>query len=232
VEAVVYRVHALTPPDPAPRAPTRHPRSSSQTRDRLARAALDLFTTRGYHETTTPLIAARAGVAEGTIYRHFPSKEDLLNEIFRAGVRAFLEPVKNADPLRPCRDRLDGIATRWTAVAVANPALVRLVFDQTLTRFLDERSRTALRDLRGQIEQIVASGKSSGHVRRGGADLWTDVWLRLLLLALERVASGQGQPEDAAATLIRRAAWDAIRAEVRTDPNGATIHDPAPGELP
>ncbi|MDH4043897.1 MAG: TetR/AcrR family transcriptional regulator [Gemmatimonadota bacterium] len=225
-------MHALTPPDLPPRAPTRHPRSSSQTRDRLARAALDLFTTRGYHETTTPLIAARAGVAEGTIYRHFPSKEDLLNEVFRAGVRAFLEPVKASDPIQPCRERLDGIATRWTAIAAANPALVRLVFDQTLTRLLDERSRAALRDLRGQIEQAMAGGKAAGHVRRGGADLWTEVWLRLILLTLERVAGGQWQPGDAATTQVRRAAWDAIRVEVQTDTDGATIHDPASGELP
>lgn len=225
-------MHALTPPDPLPRSPTRPPRSSSQTRDRLARAALDLFTTRGYHETTTPLIAARAGVAEGTIYRHFPSKEDLLNEVFRAAVRAFLEPVKAADPTQPCRERLDGIALRWGVIAAANPALVRLVFDQTFTRFLDERSRAALRDLRGQIEQTVASGKAAGDVRRGSADLWTEAWLRLILVALERVASGQWQPDDSTTAQIRRAAWDAIRAEVQTDPNAATIHDPAPGELP
>lgn len=228
----VYRVHALTPPDVPPRTPTRQPRSSSQTRDRLARAALDLFTTRGYHETTTPLIAARAGVAEGTIYRHFPSKEDLLNEVFRAGVRAFLDPVKVPDPTQPCRARLDALATRWTAIAAANPALVRLVFDQTLTRLLDERSRAAVRDLRGQIEQAVASGKAAGDVRRGGADLWTEIWLRLILLTLERVASGQWRPGDAATTQVRQAAWDAIRAEVQSDADGATIHDPAPGEQP
>ena len=49
------------------------------TRDRLLEAARELFTTAGYHATTTPILAQRAGVAEGTIYRHFPSKSALLN---------------------------------------------------------------------------------------------------------------------------------------------------------
>lgn len=222
----------MTPPDSPPREAPRKPRSSSQTRDRLVRAALELFTARGYHETTTPLIAQRAAVAEGTIYRHFPSKEDLLNEIFRAGVRAFLEPLKSMDPARPCRERLDAVATRWAAMAAREPALVRLVFDPTFARFLDERSRAAQRELRAQVEQVVAAGKAAGQVRLGGADLWTEIWLRLVLLGLERVAAGQWQPGDAAVAQVRQAAWDAIRLDVPGAPHAATIHDPVSGDLP
>jgi len=222
----------LTPPDSPPREAPRRPRSSSQTRDRLIRAALELFTTRGYHETTTPLIASRAGVAEGTIYRHFPSKEDLLNEIFRGAVRAFLEPVKTLDPARPCRERLDAVAARWAAMAAREPALVKLVFDPMFARFLDERSRAAQRDLRLQIEQVVAAGKAAGHVRLGGADLWAEIWLRLVLLGLERVAAGQWQPGDGAVAQVRQAAWDAIRLAVPAPAPAATLHDPAPGDHP
>jgi len=170
-------------------------------------------------------------VAEGTIYRHFPSKEDLLNEIFRAGVRAFLEPGRGMDLERPCRERLDTLATRWAALAAREPALVRLVFDQTFTRFLDERSRAAQRELRAQIEQIVATGKAAGHVRLGNADLWTEIWLRLVLLALERVAGGQWQAGDPGLAQVRQAAWDAIRLDVPATAPAATIHDPASGEI-
>ena len=53
----------------------RSPRDSKATRERLLRAALDLFTTDGFQGTTTPTLASRAGIAEGTIYRHFASKE-------------------------------------------------------------------------------------------------------------------------------------------------------------
>src|SRR5438309_9763206 len=70
------------------------------TRQRLIRAALELFTTTGYHFTTTPLIARKAGVAEGTIYRHFDSKQHLLNELYRAAGRWAGRQVKEADALK------------------------------------------------------------------------------------------------------------------------------------
>ena len=45
-------------------------RDGEATRQKLLRAALELYTAAGFRDTTTPAIAARAGVAEGTIYRH------------------------------------------------------------------------------------------------------------------------------------------------------------------
>jgi AcrR family transcriptional regulator len=208
----------LTPPpssapDTAPRR-----RRSRETHDRLARAALELFTTKGYHGTTTPLIAARAGVAEGTIYRHFASKDDLLNEVFRAGVRVLRTPVREAAESGDCRTCLDRVATRWAAIAAREPALVRLVFDASLVPLFDERSRTAARELRADVEQLVAAGKAAGEVRAGGADLWTEVWLRLARLVLDRVADGTWRPDDPGPGLVRSAAWDAIRAETAGAP--------------
>lgn len=44
-------------------------------------AALDLFSNRGFHATTTAAIAKKAGVSEGTIYKYFKSKEDLLSAL-------------------------------------------------------------------------------------------------------------------------------------------------------
>ena len=57
--------------------------AGTTTRDRLLEAARELFTTTGYHATTTPILAKKAGVAEGTIYRHFPSKQALLNAAYQ-----------------------------------------------------------------------------------------------------------------------------------------------------
>src|SRR6266540_1794120 len=70
------------------------------TRQRLVRAALELFTAQGYHDTTTPQISKKAGVAEGTIYRHFNGKQHLLNELYRAGARWAAKLVKEADGLK------------------------------------------------------------------------------------------------------------------------------------
>src|SRR5436305_12635573 len=54
------------------------------TRERLLRAARELIEDGGYAAASVAAIADRAGVAAGTLYRHFASKEDLFVELFRA----------------------------------------------------------------------------------------------------------------------------------------------------
>ena len=57
--------------------------SPTDKHDAILAAALALFVERGYHGTAVPAIADRAGVAAGTIYHHFESKEQLVNAVFK-----------------------------------------------------------------------------------------------------------------------------------------------------
>lgn len=52
------------------------------TRDALLQAALKLFTERGFHGTPTALIAKEAGVATGTLFHYFATKEELINQLY------------------------------------------------------------------------------------------------------------------------------------------------------
>ncbi|MGW1029512.1 TetR family transcriptional regulator [Streptomyces sp. NPDC002577] len=54
------------------------PRSGVEARRRLQQAALELYQERGFDQTTTAEIAARAGVNERTFFRHFPDKREVL----------------------------------------------------------------------------------------------------------------------------------------------------------
>jgi AcrR family transcriptional regulator len=54
------------------------PRSGLEARRRLQQAALELYRERGFDQTTTAEIAARAGVNERTYFRHFPDKREVL----------------------------------------------------------------------------------------------------------------------------------------------------------
>jgi AcrR family transcriptional regulator len=66
------------------------PRSGAEARRRLQTAALELYRERGFDQTTTAEIAARAGVNERTFFRHFPDKREVLFG-GEAEVRAALE---------------------------------------------------------------------------------------------------------------------------------------------
>ncbi|WP_109002394.1 TetR family transcriptional regulator [Streptomyces rishiriensis] len=78
------------------------PRSGAEARRRLQQAALELYQERGFDQTTTAEIAARAGVNERTFFRHFPDKREVLFD-GEADLRAALmEAVAEApDGLQP-----------------------------------------------------------------------------------------------------------------------------------
>jgi AcrR family transcriptional regulator len=179
------------------------------TRQRLARAALELFTTKGYHVTTTPLIAKKAGVAEGTIYRHFTSKQHLLNEVFRGAARWAQQAIADETGGTP-PERLTRIARVFVDAAARDPGVTRMLLLTPHGDLLDERSRAADRAMRAALEAIIAEGKALDAVRAGGVEVWSGVWLSIVALAVARVADKAWRPDDATVSTVIDAAWRSI----------------------
>lgn len=186
--------------------------SALTTRDRLIEAARELFTTAGYHATTTPALAKRAGVAEGTIYRHFPSKQALLNAAYRETQYwgAALARDAGTGTGRTVGERLRSLARQWLEVAERDPARIRLLLAWKHPRELDEPSRTAAAELRAALEHLIALGKQEGTVRAGVVELWTSVWLTLATFATEKVATREWSAHHPHAAATLDAAWEAI----------------------
>jgi AcrR family transcriptional regulator len=83
---------------------------AEETKARVERAALTLFVARGVAETTTREIAMAASIAEGTIYRYFPSKEQLALDIFLGHHRALAEALAEAHrPVTGLREKIEAI---------------------------------------------------------------------------------------------------------------------------
>lgn len=61
------------------------PRTEESTRTRILKAAIALFAKKGYDATTTKDLASSAGVAEGTLFRHFTNKKAILVEVATNG---------------------------------------------------------------------------------------------------------------------------------------------------
>jgi AcrR family transcriptional regulator len=181
------------------------------TRRRLVRAALELFTAEGYHVTTTPQIAKKAGVAEGTIYRHFRSKQHLLNELYRAAARWATTLVAETDGMHGgAREKLNELGRGLAAGAAREPAIARLFFIQRHGALLDDESHKAARDFRLALEGVIVQGKADGSVKPGAAELWAAVWLSVVSFVVDRVSAREWPGDHAGVTQGIDAAWDAI----------------------
>jgi AcrR family transcriptional regulator len=93
---------AATPP------PGRRAKNKEATRQRIVSAALHLFNTKGFEAATTKQIAHRAGVAEGTVFNYFETKEDIALHFFEREVDHAVSVVRNKKSLRraPLEERL------------------------------------------------------------------------------------------------------------------------------
>ncbi|MGM0602955.1 MAG: TetR/AcrR family transcriptional regulator [Bacillota bacterium] len=67
---------------------------SNSTKDKIIKAALNMFSDNNYHTTSMAMIADEADVSKGTLYWHFNSKEDLFREIVLTGLDYFQDNYK------------------------------------------------------------------------------------------------------------------------------------------
>ncbi|MBN9289176.1 MAG: hypothetical protein BGO43_10080 [Gammaproteobacteria bacterium 39-13] len=76
-------------------------RDGTNTRKRLERCALSLFVKKGVAATTIKDIANKAGVAEGTLYRHYESKDELAQHLFSSAYEEVSLQLKNIAQTHP-----------------------------------------------------------------------------------------------------------------------------------
>lgn len=97
-------------------------------RSALLRSALELFAEQGFNASSTAHIARHAGVASGTLFFHFQSKEELIHEIFRQ-VRSKIEAdvLATIPAEMPVRERFFRIFTQLLRYFLDNPEEFKFV---------------------------------------------------------------------------------------------------------
>jgi len=158
-------------------------------RDAILRAAIDVFADRGYFNAQVADVARSAGVAAGTVYLYFKSKDDLLVSIFDRSMREGLAAGRAAvadhdDP----RERLRRLARAHLA-RLGRDRNLAIVFQVELrqsTKFMERFSSTLLRDYLGLIREAIADGQRAGLFR---ADIKATAAAKMLFGALDEMAT-------------------------------------------
>ena len=138
------------------------------TRAAILDAALDLFVERGFHGTAVPLVAERAGIAAGTIYRHFESKEALVNALYRGWKERITGDVLRDFPLTATpRDHFHAAWIGVTAFIAEHPRAYAFLELHHHAPYLDEASRAVERRTYEFAGVVIARGQASGVIRSG-----------------------------------------------------------------
>src|SRR5262249_47457354 len=137
-------------------------------RELILRAATDVFAERGYFNAQVADVARAAGVAAGTVYLYFRSKDDILISIFERTMReALSEGRKSIAKIRDPVARLRCFA-RLHLARLGRDRNLAIVFQVELrqsTKFMERLSSTLLRDYLGLIRNAIADGQAAGIFR-------------------------------------------------------------------
>lgn len=152
----------------------RRTRAGDGKRERILEGAIEAFAAKGFHGTRVRDVAVAAGVADGTIYLYFASKNDLLESIFRSAMERFHRngeahvlavegAVEQMNRLVEVQLELLGENRRLTTVFQ-----IDLRHSQ---HFLGEISRSVLRPHLEFIAGIIARGVAQGVFVDGASPL-------------------------------------------------------------
>ena len=162
---------------------------SADKRDAILRAATDVFARNGFFQSQVADVARAAGVAAGTVYLYFRSKDDLLVSIFDRTMRdAIAEGRAALSKVTEPRARLERIA-RLHLDRLGRDRELAIVFQVELrqsTKFMERFSSTFLRDYIGLIRETIVDGQSSGVFR---ADLNPTTAAKIFFGALDEMAT-------------------------------------------
>lgn len=178
------------PPATARRAAVaRSSPAAGDKRDAILRAAIKVFARNGYFQSQVADVARVAGVAAGTVYLYFRSKDDLLVSIFERamgdaiaeGKAALAEVADPAERLRRiARLHLERLG-RDRDLAV----VVQVELRQSI-KFMERFSSTHLQDYLAIIRRAVADGQQAGAFRR---DVDANLAAKALFGALDEMAT-------------------------------------------
>jgi AcrR family transcriptional regulator len=135
-------------------------------RERIAAAAHDQVADGGYASASVQAVAARAGVSVGTVYRHFPSKGDLVAEVFRTAAERELAVVQQvgADDGRPAAERIAAGAEAFCRRALAAPTLAYAQLAEPVDPAVESERLRLRRGYRDAFESVLADGVASGEL--------------------------------------------------------------------
>ena len=161
----------------------------SDKREAIIRAAIKVFARKGYFNSKVADIAAEAGIADGTVYLYFKSKDEILHSIFDRAMAEFIEDGrKELEGIEKPAERLRKIAELHLEKLGTDRDLA-VVFQVELrgsTKFMQEFSAAGFAEYLDIIRQTIENGQKSGDFR---SDVKPIVGAKILYGAIDEMVT-------------------------------------------
>jgi len=178
-------------PPPTPRPGLRE-RKKQRTRDALLRAALELFTTHGYEQTTVDDIARAVDVSQRTFFRYFPGKEEVAFAVQDMVEAQFVRSLRARPPHEPPMEALRrAVLDSWDSLSEAVASVVPLELYLRMFRTIESTPALLAAHLRRSMENEEQIARVLAA--REGLDVDADPRPRLAVAAFAGVIRVTGR---------------------------------------
>jgi AcrR family transcriptional regulator len=141
----------------------RRQRRSTEFRERIFRAALDLFADKGFAKTTVEDITNAADIGKGTFFNYFPSKDHILiafSEMQIAKLEMAVQSARHSS--QPMPEFMRELSVKMTTEPARSPSVVRAILLGNLSSPL---VRSAMRKNHAYSQKLLTSLVKSGQAR-------------------------------------------------------------------
>jgi AcrR family transcriptional regulator len=182
-------------------------------RERILRAALELFAERGYYGAPVSLIAERANVGSGTIYRYFRDKKKLVNVLYRDWKEAMFEKTMEAlnQQDQPLRSLFHGIWEKMTQFALENPEAFVFMEAHHHSPYLDEASQTLSNKITEHFKAMFQMGQAQEVIKDAPAELLKSVVVGAFSEMMKNHWNGELEITEELMAQTEEMCWQAIR---------------------
>jgi AcrR family transcriptional regulator len=186
-----------------------------EKREAIMQAALELFVERGFYGVAVPEIAERAQVGAGTIYRHFESKEALVNALYRQEKQRFAQTVITSFPaIDRARELFRTLWTRMSTFATTNQASFVFLELHHHAPYLDDQSRSVELRMIALFEGVIKAAQDRGELKLAPPRLLMGIVMGAFTGVMRSCVEAEAGHETSAADwkLAEQCVWEAIRA--------------------
>lgn len=178
---------------------------------------------RSYDATTVPDVARRAGIASGTIYLHFASKQAMVNSVYRESkleMQRFL-----VDAMAAARTPREGFQRLWRGLfefSRKEPEAFRFLEMHRHLPYLDPASREVARNVFESVADYVRLAQKAGAVREAAPEVLIALAFGAFVGLVKEAECGHATLDEESIAVSESAVWDLLSGHHNSEEPGTT----------